>query len=454
MASSNSTPPTAGDDDDREPFSVPPRQKVLGTKSWLVVSELGESRNEKVGKYWIMRRTGLPARDLRVLDPMLSYPSTIMGRERAIVVNLEHIKAIITAKEVFLLNSINHLVVEFVQDLQHRISSLHGTPTRQKLGRASSMIRPSRRLNEVVINLLVLKQRDELGSDDKAEWPTQGQRQRTSQSPAEKNDFNPQTTGEIAEAECPKVVPFEFRALEACLESACKCLESETKTLEEEAYPALDELTTKISTLNLERVRKIKSRLAGISGRVQKVRDELEHLLDDDKDMAEMCLTEKLISNSLDEASLEEEVNPAPELENYRAEDSRSEKNSEIYNDFKPKIKELEMLLEAYFAQIDGVLQKLSDMSEYVSDMEDCINIMLDETQNELLQMGVILSSATVILNVGICIVGTLGINIHIDLFEAPTIRFWETVICLVAGCVALYLIAIGWGVKKNLIDV
>ncbi|KAJ0074947.1 hypothetical protein Patl1_34888 [Pistacia atlantica] len=291
MASSNSTPPTASDDDDREPFSVPPRQKVLGTKSWLVVSELGESRNEKVGKYWIMRRTGLPARDLRVLDPMLSYPSTIMGRERAIVVNLEHIKAIITAKEVFLLNSINPLVVEFVQDLQHRISSLHGTPTRQ---------------------------RDELGSDDKAEWPTQGQRKGTSQSPAEKNDFNPQTTGEIAEAECPKVVPFEFRALEACLESACKCLESETKTLEEEAYPALDELTTKISTLNLERVRQIKSRLAGISGLVQKVRDELEHLLDDDKDMAEMCLTEKLISNSLDEASLEEEVNPAPELENYR----------------------------------------------------------------------------------------------------------------------------------------
>ncbi|XP_031264868.1 magnesium transporter MRS2-1-like [Pistacia vera] len=138
MASSNSTPPTPGDDDDGEPLSVPPRQKVLGTKSWLVVSELGESRNEKVGKYWIMRWTGPPARDLRVLDPMLSYPSTSLGRERAIVVNLEHIKAIITAKEVFLLNSINPLVVEFVQDLQHRISSLHGTPTRQ-MGRGGKV---------------------------------------------------------------------------------------------------------------------------------------------------------------------------------------------------------------------------------------------------------------------------------------------------------------------------
>ena len=42
-------------------------------------------------------------------------------------------------------------------------------------------------------------------------------------------------------------------------------------TLEQEAYPALDELTSKISTLNLERVRQIKSRLVAISGRVQKV---------------------------------------------------------------------------------------------------------------------------------------------------------------------------------------
>jgi hypothetical protein len=41
--------------------------------------------------------------------------------------------------------------------------------------------------------------------------------------------------------------------------------------LEDEAYPALDELTSEISTLNLERVRLIKNRLVALSGRVQKV---------------------------------------------------------------------------------------------------------------------------------------------------------------------------------------
>ncbi|KAK9095604.1 hypothetical protein Scep_027073 [Stephania cephalantha] len=67
-----------------------------------------------------------------------------------------------------------------------------------------------------------------------------------------------------------------------------------TSTLEQEAYPALDELTSKISTINLEHVRHIKSRLVGLFGRVQRVRDELENLLDDDMDMADMYLTDKL----------------------------------------------------------------------------------------------------------------------------------------------------------------
>lgn len=47
--------------------------------------------------------------------------------------------------------------------------------------------------------------------------------------------------------------------------------QNQAKTLEQEAHPALDKLTSKISTLNLERVRQIKSRLVAITGRVQKV---------------------------------------------------------------------------------------------------------------------------------------------------------------------------------------
>lgn len=106
----------------------PGRRKATGTKTWLVVSLSGYSYVEEVGKHSIMRRTGLPARDLRVLDPVLSYPSTILGRERAIVVNLEHIKAIVTASEALVLNSTDPMVAPFVQDLQFQISNFRRTP--------------------------------------------------------------------------------------------------------------------------------------------------------------------------------------------------------------------------------------------------------------------------------------------------------------------------------------
>ncbi|KAL9459941.1 hypothetical protein AB3S75_003193 [Citrus x aurantiifolia] len=83
------------------PTATPQPKKGKGLRTWLVVSESGQSRVEEVGKHVIMQSTGLSARDLRVLDPLLSYPSSILGRERPVVINLEHVKAIVTANEVF-----------------------------------------------------------------------------------------------------------------------------------------------------------------------------------------------------------------------------------------------------------------------------------------------------------------------------------------------------------------
>ncbi|MQL79391.1 hypothetical protein Taro_011843 [Colocasia esculenta] len=254
-----------------------------------------------------------------------------------------------------------------------------------------------------------------------------------------------------------KALPFEFRALEVCLDSACRCLESETLALEQEAYPALDELTSKISTLNLERVRLIKNRLVTISGRVQKVRDELEHLLDDDMDMAEMYLTDKLVNQPVGESSRVDLENEDSDLDVGRDEASRNEteSNGGSLTGFKPDIEELEMLLEAYFVQIDATLNKLSALREYVDDTEDYINIMLDDKQNQLLEMGVMLSTATLVFSAGIVVVGIFGMNIGISLYDesTPHSKFWETTFGTIGGCAVLYFLAIGWGKKRGLLQ-
>ena len=91
-------------------------------------------------------------------------------------------------------------------------------------------------------------------------------------------------------------LPFELIALEVALEIACHQLEREQRDVGNEARPALEGLRRKVSTVNLESVRRIKSRITRITGRVSKVREEVQRYLDDDSDMRDMYLTRKLLA--------------------------------------------------------------------------------------------------------------------------------------------------------------
>ncbi|CAH8385188.1 unnamed protein product [Eruca vesicaria subsp. sativa] len=445
-------------------FPAGSRKKGMGLRTWLVLCSSGKEQATEAGKHTIMRRTGIPARDLRILDPLLSYPSTVLGRERAIVINLEHIKAIITAQEVLLLNSKDPSVAPFIEELQRRISC-HRHATKPQEGENNE--------------------------------GAAGQGEAGTSSGYQGEEAKKDAKQSLGNQDGSKVLPFEFIALEACLEAAITSLESEAVRLELEAHPTMDKLTTKISTLNLDRVRQLKSRLVAITGRVQKVRDELEHLLDDDEDMAEMYLTDKLaqkLETSSCASSSDTVVVDLPEdgrhvtrlFKTYytshpefssescpRANDghdllmrahsalSRNSRGSHTTSSQscmtnKLNVQELEMLLEAYFVQIDGTLNKLSTLREYVDDTEDYINIMLDDKQNNLLQMGVVLTTATLVMSLFIAVAGVFGMNINIELFNddvAGPGRFMWTVIGGTVGSLVLYFGAIGWYKQSRLLE-
>ncbi|KAI6678302.1 hypothetical protein NL676_039098 [Syzygium grande] len=392
---------------------------------------------------------GLSARDLRILDPFLSYPSSITGRERAIVIKLEHIKGIITAHNVLLLNYRDPAVVPFVEELKRRFLHYHeakAVKIRGNGGDERTAAEPAKIFQdsqESVEHSQVLKeQQDRL-----------------------------------------QALPFEFVALEACLEAACSCLDDETKALEQEAYPALDKLTSEISSFYLERVHQIKGRLVALTQRVQKVRDELEHILEDDGDMAGMYLTSKLLQEEDDNSSSssaaveeEEEVHELnndghdsgdpdtspddgltppcgslnDEIEMAKSSDSRGATPSRHVH-----VAELEMLLEAYFVQVDGTLNKLSTLREYVDDTEDYVNIMLDDKQNNLLQMGVLITTTLLVLSGYIVLADVMGINITITLLD-PTNQsqedfIWTNVACTVIT-ILLYVSIVAWYKYKGLL--
>ncbi|XP_031483793.1 magnesium transporter MRS2-B-like [Nymphaea colorata] len=233
--------------------------------------------------------------------------------------------------------------------------------------------------------------------------------------------------------------------------------------LEIEAYPLLDEVTSKISTLNLERVRRLKSRLVALTRRVQKfhflrVRDEIEQLMDDDGDMAEMYLTDKKlrVESAIDGdqsiagyssigagMSVSTPVSPVSSpTETQRLEKSlsiarsrhESMKSSESAAE---NIEELEMLLEAYFVVIDSTLNKLTSLKEYIDDTEDFINIQLDNVRNQLIQFELLLTTATFVVAIFGVVAGIFGMNFSISLFDEPEAFKW---VLLITGACGIFI--------------
>ncbi|WCJ21633.1 Magnesium transporter MRS2-2 [Euphorbia peplus] len=373
------------------------KKKTAVSRSWILLDHNGHSTILDVDKYAIMRRVQIHARDLRILDPLLSYPSTILGRDRAIVLNLEHIKAIITAEEVLLRDPLDDNVIPIVEELQRRLPLVYST--------------------------------SQVHEDD--EHPEAGKDVET----GEDNEF-----------------PFEFRALEVALEAICSYLDARTRELETDAYPALDELTSKISSLNLDRVRKLKSSMTRLTNRVQKVRDELEQLLDDDDDMADLYLSRKLVSSTspMSSTGAPNWFLSSPTIGSKISRTSRASVTT--VDPEEHDVEELEMLLEAYFMQIDSTLNKLTTLREYIDDTEDYINIQLDNHRNQLIQLELFLCSGTVCLSVYSLVAAIFGMNLPFTWREGHGYMFKWVVIFTSIICATLFAVIISYARHKSLV--
>lgn len=388
------------------------KKKATASRNWMLLGSKGESVVLEVDKYVIMHRVGIHARDLRILDPLLSYPSTILGREHAIVLNLEHIKAIITAEEVLLRNPSDENVIPIVEELCRRL------PMRRDVQNFDGP----------------------MGSKNAIGTATEPIKFR-----------QPSKSRQSGNQDIEDDAPFEFRALEVALEAICSFLDARTTELEAAAYPALDELTSKISSRNLDRVRKLKSRMTRLTARVQKVRDELEQLLDDDDDMADLFLTRKQGSSSspVGGSFAPNWVAASPTI---GSRISRASKASAGTYGGENDVEELEMILEAYFMQIDGTLNKLITLREYIDDTEDYINIQLDNHRNQLIQLELVLSAGTAVLALYASVAGIFGMNIPYTWNDGYNYMFKWVVLLAGTACLIVFFSTMFYARYKGLI--
>ncbi|KAL6217475.1 hypothetical protein ACLB2K_010692 [Fragaria x ananassa] len=452
-------------------------KKTAALRSWISLNQDGQGTVLDLDKYAIMRRVNIHARDLRLLDPLLSYPSTILGREKVIVLNLEHIKAIITAEESLVAfkrldvkEGLNNKLENYTQSWGKKKkkkklwffalgSFLFIWPDARKwdtdLKKKSAVGKECIRLMGILVRYheghVLL--RDPF--DDNV-LPIVEELQR--RLPPASANFN--GLGEEEDSGLQKDVetsedddfPFEFRALEVALEAICTSLDACTSKLESDAYPALDELTSKISSRNLDRVRKLKSAMTRLTNRVQKVRDELEQLLDDDDDMADLYLSRKLVGTSpVSDSGAPNWSFTSPSI-TIGSKVSRTSRASVTTIQEENDVEELEMLLEAYFMQIEGTLNKLTTLREYIDDTEDYINIQLDNHRNQLIQLELFLSSGTVCVSIYSLVAAIFGMNIPYTWNENHEHMFkWVVITTGIVGA-SIFLFIVSYARHKGLV--
>lgn len=251
-------------------------------------------------------------------------------------------------------------------------------------------------------------------------------------------------------------LPFEFQVLEIALEVVCSFVDKSVAALETEAWPVLDELTKNVSTENLEYVRSLKSNLTRLLARVQKVRDELEHLLDDNEDMADLYLTRKWIQNQQTEAILAGTASnsialPAHNTSNLHRLTSNRSASMVTSNTEEDDVEDLEMLLEAYFMQLDGMRNKILTVREYIDDTEDYVNIQLDNQRNELIQLQLTLTIASFAIAAETLLASLFGMNIPCPLYSIHGV-FGYFVWSVTALCIVLFMVTLGYARWKKLL--
>lgn len=298
------------------PARPPPPAKLYSLKrAWLMMNAAGETATLEATKMEMQRELGVPFRDLMILDPALptAYPSSIFIRPRAIVVNMEHVKLVVTSG----------LVVSPLPTLDERRGDGDDAKFARRFTRRlkRQLAAGAARACEEDLEDLTLvpmhvpgdfsdrddgrkgldaldpSDRETLPADDEASRAT---RSRSSEKPHDKeNKEKPpanDTTDLLGLRQTPcelrvLLLPFELRVVEAALHDVSGRLLDEAVALERDAAPALETLAERVSAASLEKTRGIKAAMNSLAARVGAAREALEKLLQDDADMAAMRLS-------------------------------------------------------------------------------------------------------------------------------------------------------------------
>ncbi|KAI0397718.1 cora-domain-containing protein [Xylariaceae sp. FL0594] len=174
-------------------------------------------------------------------------------------------------------------------------------------------------------------------------------------------------------------LPYEFRALEAVLQSVTQELEADFEAVRDPVIRILGELEDDIDRHKLRVLLILSKRVSTFEQKAKLVRDAIEELLEADDDLAAMYLTEKThdIHRQLDDHT------------------------------------EVEMLLESYHKLCDEIVQEAGNLVSSIRNTEEIIRAILDANRNSLMLLDLKFSVGTLGLAMGTFIAGLYGANLE-----------------------------------------
>ncbi|OTA73642.1 hypothetical protein M434DRAFT_402726 [Hypoxylon sp. CO27-5] len=174
-------------------------------------------------------------------------------------------------------------------------------------------------------------------------------------------------------------LPYEFRALEAVLQSVTQELEADFEAVRDPVIRILSELEDDIDRHKLRILLVLSKRVSTFEQKAKLVRDAIEELLEADDDLAAMYLTEKTrdIQRQLDDHT------------------------------------EVEMLLESYHKLCDEIVQEAQNLVSGIRNTEEIIRAILDANRNSLMLLDLKFSVGTLGLAMGTFIAGLYGMNLE-----------------------------------------
>ncbi|GAA6010850.1 hypothetical protein JCM10207_003958 [Rhodosporidiobolus poonsookiae] len=201
-------------------------------------------------------------------------------------------------------------------------------------------------------------------------------------------------------------LPYEFRALEACLVNVLTALETDLVNIRSHVVELLAHMEEHIDRDNLRLMLQYSRKLSIFQKRATLVQECLDELLSNDDDLAAMYLTSKLAAKP------------------------RTAEDHE----------EVELLLESFSKQCEEIVSEVETLAANVRHTEDIVELILDANRNSLLGLDLRVSIATLGLTAGAMVAALFGmLTSHLE--ETP---FAFTGITLFAFGCSLFVTTFG----------